>query len=200
MRHTLMAAGLLTLGVLAGPLSGADDKDKAGSKDNTPPEGFTALFNGKDLQNWQADDKVKQHWKVVDGILVFDGRGGNLKTAKKDYKNFVFHVDWKIGKGADSGIYIRGAPQVQIWDNPEGSGGLWNDQNKPTKKADKPIGEWNHFEITVEKGNVVSVVLNGEKVVDKFTKKNLPPMGTIELQDHGNPLWFKNIYVKELPE
>ena len=190
---------LLVVVLLVSGLAPAAGQDKAGPKDNVPPEGFTALFNGKDLAGWAANDKTKDNWKVVDGIIAYTGKEKNLKT-EKQYKNFVMHVDWKIAKGGDSGIYLRGKPQVQIWDNPEGSGGLYNDSNKPTKKADKPIGEWNHFEITLEKGDLVTVILNGEKVVDKFKMKNLPPMGPLELQHHGDPLWFKNIYVKELPD
>jgi len=199
----------VVLAALALPVVGADDK---ATKDNTPPEGFTALFNGKDLTNWKADDKAKEHWKVVDGVIVYDGKNNNLKT-EKNYRNFILHVDWKIGPKGDSGIYLRGRPQIQIWDNPEGSGGVWNDidpktgkRNMPTKVMDKKVGEWNHFEITLEKGDLVTVVLNGEKIVDKFLMKGadkdkgLPKTGPIELQHHGDPLWFKNIYVKELPD
>ena len=92
---------------------------------------------------------MRAHWKVVDGVLIFDGKGRSLCTAK-DYGDFEMIVDWKIEKGGDSGIYLRGSPQVQIWDTANrtvgaevGSGGLYNNQknpSKPTKVADKPIG------------------------------------------------------------
>ena len=118
-------------------------------------------------------------------------------------------MDWKIRKNGDSGIYLRGNPQVQIWDKPEGSGGLYNNKkhpSKPTKNADKPVGEWNTFHI-IMKGDVVTVYLNGELVVDKVPLENywepgkpLPAKGPIELQHHGDQLWFKNIYVKELSD
>ena len=117
------------------------------------------------------------------------------------------YVDWKIGPKGDSGIYLRGKPQVQIWDDPVGSGGLYNNKvnpSKPTKVADKPVGEWNTFHI-IMKGDKVTVFLNGEKVVDDVPLENwpdykdpLPKAGTIELQHHGNPLEFRNIYIKEL--
>lgn len=165
---------------------------------NVPPAGFKALFNGKDLTGWNHDEKTKQHWRVVDGVLDYSGKQKSLVTEKK-FKNFILLVDWKIPKGADSGIFLRGKPQVQIWDNPEGSGGLWNDKVKALKNADNPIGEWNHFEIRLEKGDLVTVLLNGEKVVDKF-KKKLPPEGPIVLQHHGNPLQFKNIFMKEIED
>jgi hypothetical protein len=196
---------------LAGQIR-ADDEEKAGPKDNMPPEGFKLLFNGKDLAGWKVSDKNKDHWKVENGILVHDNKGENLPT-EKNYRHFVLHVDWKIKPKGDSGIYLRGRPQIQIWDDPkEGSGGVWNDidpktgkRNMPTKVMDKKPGEWNHFEITLEKGDLVTVVFNGEKVVDKFLMKGalkdgLPKTGPIELQHHGDPLWFKNIYIKELPE
>lgn len=175
---------------------------------NTPPAGFVALFNGKDLANWRNEGPAKGHWSVKDGILHYDGKGDSLKTAK-DYGNFELLVDWKIGPEADSGIYLRGLPQVQIWDRPDlGSGGLYNNQknpSNPTKKADKPVGEWNTFRIKIV-GDKVTVALNGETVVDNVTMENyedrskpIPALGTIELQHHGNPLEFRNIYVKELP-
>jgi len=218
---------LLTL-TLAALGSAALAQDKAGPTDNLPPEGFVALFNGKDLTNWQglvefpqrakltpdqlaekqkaANEKILPHWKVVDGILTYTGKGNSLQTAK-DYGDFELFVDWKIGPKGDSGIYLRGQPQVQIWDNPVGSGGLFNNQknpSKPLKKADKPVGEWNTFRIVMT-GDVASIWLNGELVVDKTPLENywergkpLPAAGPIELQHHGNPLFFKNIYLKEL--
>lgn len=202
----------------------------ASAADNTPPEGFTALFNGKDLTGWKglvasppvrakmtpeqladaqkkADEQMRAHWKVEDGVLVFDGKGSSLCTAK-DYGNFELYVDWKILPKGDSGIYLRGTPQVQIWENPVGSGGLYNNQknpSKPTKVADKPVGEWNSFRIKMV-GEKVSVWLNGELVVDNVTMENywerdkpIYPTGQIELQNHGNTLYFKNIYLRELP-
>jgi hypothetical protein len=203
--------------------------------DNTPPEGFTALFNGKDLSGWkglagkdgspvarakmtkeelakdqeQADKRMRDHWRVEDGALVFDGKGDSLCTAK-DYGDFEMYVDWKILPHGDSGIYVRGCPQIQIWDpadRPEGSGGLFNNEKHPSKpsvRADKPIGEWNTFYIKMV-GDRVTVKLNDKLVVDNVVmenywerKKPIYATGQIELQNHGNTLWFKNIYLREL--
>jgi len=222
--RTLASAALCLLVAL--PALAADRPD------NTPPEGFTALFNGKDLTGWkglvgspksraqmtadqltaaqkQADERMRQHWQVVDGALVFDGKGQSLCTAK-DYGDFELYVDWKIKPHGDSGIYLRGSPQVQIWDlndHPEGSGGLYNNQKNPRnplKCADKPIGQWNSFRIKMV-GDKVSVWLNGELVVDNVVMENywerdkpIYPTGQIELQNHGNTLYFKNIYLREL--
>jgi hypothetical protein len=214
------------------------------AEDNTPPAGFTALFNGKDLKGWKGHttmtERVKlkaaelaelqatrtkiahEHWTVQAGMIHCDGKGGVSLVTDRDYGNFELMVDWKIEKKGDSGIYLRGQPQVQIWDSDNlgddlkadwgtGSGGLWNNQpagskgQKPLKKADKPVGEWNTFHITMV-GDDVTVKLNGVLVVDKVPlrnywddgKKPLPEKGPIELQFHGDQLWFKNIYVKEL--
>lgn len=204
--------------------------------DNTPPEGFTALFNGKDLEGWKglappsgnpkeralltpeqlaeaqkvADESMRAHWKAEDGVLVFDGKGQSLCTAK-DYGDFEMYVDWKIEKDGDSGIYVRGTPQIQIWDgdtHPEGSGGLFNNEKNPSKpstKADNPTGEWNTFFIRMV-GDKVTIELNGKVVVDNVVLENywerdkpVYPTGQIELQNHGNNLYFKNIYIRELP-
>jgi len=200
----------------------------------TPPKGFVALFNGKDLTGWQglvelptrmklladpaqlaavqkeANEKYLPHWTVREGgVLHYDGKGNSLQTVK-DYGDFELWVDWKIGPHGDSGIYLRGNPQVQIWDPadwPEGSGGLYNNQknpSKPLKCADRPIGEWNTFHI-IMKGEKVWVYLNSTLVVDNVTMENfwerdkpIPEKGPIELQHHGNPLEFRNIFIKEL--
>jgi len=198
--------------------------------DNTPPEGFTALFNGKDLTGWKglvgnpksraamkpealaeaekkATEKAVEHWKVVDGVIEYDGKANSLCTAK-NYANFEMYVDWKIHKGGDSGIYVRGTPQVQIWDNKVGSGGLFNNQKNPSKPlvvADNPPEQWNTFYIKMV-GDKVTVKLNDKLVVDNVTMENywerdkpIYPSEQIELQHHGSNLWFKNIYIKELP-
>jgi len=195
-------------------------------------EGFVALFNGKDLFEWKglvadpvkraqmspeelekaqvrADEVMRAHWQVVDGILFFDGKGESLCTVK-DYGDFELLVDWKITEGGDSGIYLRGSPQVQIWDPASegiGSGGLYNNQigpSRPLERADNPVGEWNTFRIRMV-GERVTVYLNGVLVVDdvvmeNYWERNRPiyDSGQIELQAHGNPLYFRNIYIREI--
>ena len=171
---------------------------------NVPPQGFTALFNGRNLANWR--ERSPGHWTVVDGVLLYDGRGGNLVTLKQ-FKNFELYVDWKIGATGDSGIYLRGKPQVQIWNDPKGSGGLYNNKvnpKNPSIRADNPIGEWNTFFISMI-GNKVTVFLNDVKVVDEVTFENwpaydgrLPIAGPIELQDAKSPLMFRNIFIRQV--
>lgn len=194
-------AVFLVLLILAFPGTRAEEKD-AGLKKS--PEGFTPLFNGTDLTGWKDADKQAEAWKAVEGLLHYTGKGGkNLATAK-NYKSFELWVDWKITKGGDSGIYLRGRPQVQIWDNKEGSGGLWNNKpgspgKVPAMVADLPPGEWNTFWIKMA-GDRVSIKLNGKLVVDDavFLDGKIPAEGPIELQVHGSPLWFRNVFVKEL--
>ncbi len=222
--------------------------------DNQPPEGFTALFNGKDLSGWKGhldmnerkkppteraklqetrDLLLEETWFVKDGIIQhvpkIDSKGRksgcSLQTAK-DYGNFELLLDWKIEKAGDSGLYLRGNPQIQIWDSENlpaslkadagtGSGGLWNNPvppgatpksvgKVPLVKADKPVGEWNTFRI-VMKDEKVTVHLNGVCVVEGAPLANywekgqpLPATGPIELQYHGDKLWFKNIYLRDL--
>ncbi|MCI0684421.1 MAG: DUF1080 domain-containing protein [Gemmataceae bacterium] len=238
MTRWLHVASFVVIGAGAAP---------AAAQDNTPPAGFTALFNGKDLTNWQglmmapeapkgdkkprsipawlvkmssaeraakqkaANDKVLPHWTITNGVIEYDGKGNNLQTVKA-YGNFELYVDWKIHPKGDSGIYLRGNPQVQIWDgavNKEGSAGLYNNQKHartPLVNADRPAGEWNTFWIKMV-GDRVTIKLNGKLVVDDTPLENywhrgqaLPARGPIELQHHGAHLWFKNIYVKELPD
>lgn len=238
-----LAAATCALVVLS--FAAADDKQTS----TTPPAGFVALFNGKDLTGWKgvipmnqrlklsgdqlaqaqkaADAKVLPHWKAEDGVLVNDGQGDNLVTAK-DYGNFELYLDWKIEAKGDSGVYLRGIPQVQIWDSDsldpkrypkeyaKGSGALWNNKKEadkvPLKRADHAPGEWNRFHI-VMKDDKVTVTLNDQLVVDHVALDNyfapgqpLLRRGPIELQRHPKQdgtlgkLWFRNIYIKELPD
>ena len=209
---------------------------------NQPPKGFTALFNGKNLAGWwglgtenpakwmalgekalakkKADSlkDVQEHWSVKHGILVNDGHGKYLTTAK-NYGDFELWVDYKTVPLADSGIYLRGVPQVQIWDSTEkrkfrigadkGSGGLWNNSKgakgkDPLVLADKPFGQWNSFRIRLV-GEKVTVHLNGKLVVDNARMENyfnrkggMPKRGPIQLQTHGGAISWRNIYIKEL--
>ncbi|MCI0456619.1 MAG: DUF1080 domain-containing protein [Gemmataceae bacterium] len=179
-----------------------------GSGAKKPPAGFTLLFNGKDLTGWKTDKGQDTAWKVEDGAIYYVGKGGrNLATAK-NYKDFELWMDWKITKGGDSGIYLRGQPQVQIWDEKEkgGSGGLYNNPKDkagrvPLVVADRPVGKWNTFYIKMV-GDKVTIKLNDKLVVDNAQfipqGKSARPDGPLELQVHGSPLWFRNIFIKEL--
>lgn len=204
-------------------------------------EGFVSIFNGKDLTGWKglvenpvkraamkpadlkkaqvkADEQMQKDWKVVDGLLTFDGKGFDNLCTVKQYGDFEMYVDWKLdpaGPEADAGVYLRGTPQVQIWDTSRvnvgaqvGSGGLYNNQvnaSKPLKVADNKLGEWNTFYIKMV-GDRVTVRLNGELVTDNVILENywdrtkpIFPIEQLELQAHGSKVYYRNIYVKELP-
>ncbi len=230
-----------TLQKVKAKISGADSQyfkiDIQEYLDKMPQEtGYASIFSEKDLTGWQglvqnpiarakmsdkelataqtkANTKMHENWSVQNGTIVFDGKGDNLCTIK-NYGDFEMLVDWRITKEGDSGIYLRGTPQVQIWDTSRvdvgaqvGSGGLYNNQkheSKPLVVADNPIGDWNTFRIKMV-GEKVTVYLNGVLVVDNVTMENywdrsLPIFseGPIELQAHGNDLAFRNLYVREL--
>ena len=201
--------------------------------------GFVSLFNGKDLTGWKglvgnpimrakmsdtalqtaqakADLKMKEDWVVKDGLLNYTGnlRGENLATVK-EYGDIEMYIDWKIQEKGDAGIYLRGTPQVQIWDTSRrevgaqvGSGGLYNNQknvSKPLVVADNKVGEWNTFHI-IMKADKVTVYLNGILVTDNIALENywnrtLPLFvkEQIELQAHGTFVSYRNIYLRELP-
>jgi hypothetical protein len=200
--------------------------------------GLVPLFNNKDLTGWKglvgnpilrskmdastlvkeqqkADSAMRKGWYVKDSVLNFSGKGENICTVRQ-YRNFEMYVDWKIEKEGDAGIYLRGSPQVQIWDTSRvsvgaqvGSGGLYNNQaheSKPLKLADNAIGDWNNFHI-IMKDDKVTVYLNGVLVVDNVVMDNywdrkqpIFPKEQIELQAHGTHVYYRDIYLRELPE
>jgi hypothetical protein len=231
------ASGLtLALGVLlAGWRLGA-------AADPAPPAGFKALFNGQDLSGWQGGDtfdprklqampaaerqaqlaqwakSMRAHWRVENGELVNDGEGA-YATTEQDYGDFELRVEYKTVPKADSGIYLRGCPQVQIWDSTEkekfplgadkGSGGLWNNGpgapgKDPLVLADKPFGEWNAVRVLMV-GSRVSVWLNTKLVVDHALLENyfdrqlpVPPKGPIQLQTHGGEIRWRHLFLREI--
>jgi hypothetical protein len=215
-----------------------------------PPKGFTPLFDGKTLAGWHGwaihdkgatpadvaklapDERAKKveawtadagkHWSVQNGELVNDGKGAYLAT-DKDYGDIELLIEYKTVAGADSGIYLRDTPQVQIWDwnqkfnekNPTrkphlGSGGLFNNDPKspgrdPLTLADRPFGEWNTFRI-IQVGERTTVYLNDKLVVDHARMENywdrkspLPRAGKILLQTHGGEIRWRNLFVREIP-
>ena len=207
------------------------------------PEGFVSLFNGKNLDGWwgastedprgwmalepgdleakkkASQDDIHAHWRVEDGVLINDGQGLYL-TTDENYGDFELRLEYRTVSGADSGIYLRGCPQVQIWDTTEaggkwdigadkGSGGLWNNSagapgKDPLVRADRPFGEWNAVRVVMV-GERVSVELNGELVVDHARLENyfdrslpIPREGPIQLQTHGGEIAWRNVMIREI--
>ncbi len=235
MRTTFFRSSAFLLLLLA-PVPARSDEPK-------PPAGFTALFNGKDLTGWhgmphfspydlaampEAERKAKiekwtseakKHWTVENGELVNDGKGPYL-TTDEELGDIELLIEYKTVPLADSGIYLRYSPQVQIWDYTKeggkwkmgadkGSGGLWNNSpgapgKDPLVLADKPFGQWNSFRIKMV-GDRVTVYLNDKLVVDNAKlenfwdrKKPLLTKGAIQLQTHDGEIRWRNIYLKKL--
>jgi hypothetical protein len=229
---------------------------------NSPPPGFVALFDGKDLRGWKVPPGDNGHWKIVNGVIDYDARseakGEKSMWTDRSFRDFVLRVDWRFktdqpgyknkvpiilpdgshkkdagGKeirieieDVDSGIYLRGTPdaQVNIWMWPVGSGEVWSYRTNPKmprevradatprKKADRPRGQWNTFEITM-KGDRLWVKLNGEEVISNAQLPGVPREGPIALQHHGgynretgqwtsppSLIQFRNIFLKELTD
>jgi hypothetical protein len=82
------------------------------AKDNVAPKGFRVLFNGKNLDGWKEGGKEPEHWTVKDGLLLFDGKGRDLFHVEK-FSNYVLHVDWRVEKNGNSGVYLRGGNPVK---------------------------------------------------------------------------------------
>ena len=221
-------------------------------------DGFTSLFNGKDLTGWKVPAGDNGHWKVVDGVIDYDAESeapGDDKSlwSERAFGDFALKVEWRIkstpyinpgvpiilpsglhkkdadGKeirtsvpDSDSGIYLRGdsKAQVNIWGWPIGSGEVYGYRMDakmppavragvtPKRNADRDIGAWNAFEITM-RGDRLTVVLNGEEVISAAQLPGIAPRGPIALQHHGakkGGVWvsppslvqFRNISIKEM--
>jgi Domain of Unknown Function (DUF1080) len=214
----------------------------AASREHVPP-GFRALFNGKDLTGWfgrpHEDPRVawalppvaqalersrhredfERHWKVADGALVNDG-DGPYATSTDEFGDMELRLEYRTVPKADSGVYLRGNPQVQIWDTTEaggkwtlgaefGSGALWNNSpgapgKDPLVKADRPFGQWNSLRI-VQIGERTWVWLNDKATVvgsrmENFWDRKLPlwPRGPIQLQTHGGEIRWRNIVARDI--
>ncbi len=241
--------GIILVAAFSAVAAAGAGPDSARATAATPPPprttaagGFVTLFNGNDLSGWHgvatmdprkfeamsAEEKakalekgaedMKKHWRVENGVIVNDGQGAYL-TTDKDYGDVELKVDFQLGPKGDSGVYLRGTPQVQIWDYTEpsyrrhdaqkGSGGLWNNSpgapgKDPIVLADKPVGEWNSLRI-LQVGERTSVYLNDKLVVNLARWENywdrklpLPKRGPIQLQTHDHEIHWRNIAVREI--
>jgi hypothetical protein len=227
---------ILLLASLVSPLNAVRAAESA------PPAGFRSVFDGKSLTGWyglnphsvaklegekreanlkQQREEFAKHWRVENGELINAGTGPYATTVD-EFGDIELLIEYKTVPHADSGIYLRGTPQVQIWDNTQvfdpkkpdrkphlGSGGLFNNTpnapgRDPLVVADKPFGEWNAFRIR-QIGARTWVWLNGKAVVDGAAMENywdrtkpLPAKGPIMLQTHGGEIRWRNLYVREI--
>jgi hypothetical protein len=197
-------------------------------------QGWLLLFDGKTHEGWMNSDRSAPRTPVEDGALNPHGAGHYMLVHEKEWGDFVLALDFKISPHCNSGIFVRTSSltphpgkdigfnglEVAIDDTTTAgyvdTGALY-DLSKPTRNAMRPVGEWNHIEITC-RGARIEIVLNGEKVnsidLDQFAEPNKRPDGTphkfdvayknhprkgyIGLQDHGSPCWFKNIKLRPI--
>lgn len=229
----------------------------AQEKNHYEAEGYTSLFNGKDLSGWKVPKGDNGHWSVIDGVIDYDAqseaKGDKSLWTEKEFKNFKLHVEWRfkgygdhlfplptilpggdylrdengniiepLGPNSDSGILLKGAGQANLWCWDVGSGELWSVRNNqslpaevraaavPKENADKPVGEWNAFDIILT-GDRITVINNGITVIDNALYPEMPEKGPIGLQHHGginketgklngasSLVQFRNIWIKEL--
>jgi hypothetical protein len=235
-----MKRNLITILAFAFLLSSFTSNNK--QKDNTlskqeKKEGWKLLFDGTTTNGWRIyQNKKVDDWDVKNGELYCKVEGvskrADLITNDK-YENFEFQIDWKIAPKENGGIIYmvtedngatyESGPEYQLIDDegyPEKIkdvqlSGANYDMNPPTTKVVKPVGEFNHTKIVINKGHVEHW-LNGTKVVDyqlwtpeweqiKAKSKwrdvktyGMSKIGHIALQDHGGGVWFKNIKIKPL--
>jgi len=196
--------------------------------DQEKKDGWILLFDGKTPEGWTNLKPAN----VEDGCINPYKSGNYVTYAKEKYGNFVLACDFKVSKDCNSGIFIRTGEakdpvqtgiEIQVLDSAgkekmsKHDCGAIYDLVAPTKNTMKPVGEWNHIEITCDK-NKIKVALNGEAIAEmdldqwaeagksldgtknKFAKalKDFPREGLLGFQDHGKPAWFKNIKLKKL--
>jgi hypothetical protein len=191
-----------------------------------PPEGFVALFNGKNLEGWKATGKMDVWGADTEkGILFVQGGGGGWLLTEKEYGDFELRLEYKMPKMGNSGVALRtptqGDPayvgmEIQLLDDEN-----WKDQKlRPVQQTgsiydvvaaseinSKPFGEWNTMRI-VAKGRRVLVEHNGKKLVDadlddykEHFKRHSGlerKAGHVGFQSYNFRVEFKNIYLKPL--
>lgn len=185
------------------------------------------LFNGIDLAGWQGMQGEATNWGVRDGLLTGTGRGGSQWLATdKEYGDFELTLEYKLPKNGNSGVFIRapkeGAPwvtgmEIQLlddysekWKNlkPDQFTGAIYAVQAPSKRVTKPAGSWQALRIYCI-GKQCRVWVNGQQVIDadldqlaeKYAKK-VPGLkrktGLIGVQNHGDPVSFRNIHIQEV--
>lgn len=187
------------------------------------PEGFTPLFNGKDLSGWKATGKMEV-WGAKKGVLFVAGGGGGWLLTEKEYGDYELRLEYKLPKVGNSGIALRtpfqGDPayvgmEIQLIDDVnwkglqtwQQTGSIYNVVPAKTVK-NKEIGEWNAMRI-VAKGRHIRVENNGAVLadanLDDFVKEHaerhpgiLREKGRIGFQSYNLRVEFRNINIKEL--
>ena len=201
----------------------ASTPDAAGK----PPADAIVLFDGKDLAQWRSSGKKKDDdtakWKIAKDYFEIAPRTGGIETRSKEFGDAQFHIEWATptvvkgnGQGrGNSGIYLGGFREVQVLDSfdndtyPDGQAGGLYGRFPPLVNASRKPGEWQAFDIVTQLAKVdpdgkvarparITVLHNGVLIhhAVAFPGK-FGPFG-IGLQDHGNPVRYRNIWVRKL--
>ena len=184
----------------------------AGEADFKPGEGWLPLFNGKDLAGWKNVGRYKSEWRAESGVLANPVESDNLHT-EKEFENFALHVEFRLPKGGNSGVFLRGCKEVQIFDSfgktklaEDDCGGIFG-MLLPGVNACRPPGEWNVLDITIV-GRRITVVLNGKTTVDGQVVNGVTggqinddedKPGPVMLQGDHSAVWYRNLWIKPLP-
>jgi len=183
----------------------------AGDADFKPGEGWLSLFNGKDLAGWKPVGRYKSEWRAEDGVLANPVESDNLHT-EKEFEDFELHLEFKLPKGGNSGVFLRGCKEVQVFDSfgkeklaEDDCGGIFG-KLPPRVNACKPPGEWNSLDIAIV-GRKITVVLNGKTTVDgqvvngvtggQINEDEDKP-GPLMLQGDHSAVWYRNLWIKPL--
>jgi hypothetical protein len=187
---------------------------------DAPMPGEIRLFNGQDLSGWTAylpdGAAMKDVWRVEDGILICRGTPVGYLRTMQDYTNYVLKLEWRFNpvtkQAGNSGVLLRMIGEDTVWPrsveaqlHSGNAGDFWNIGDFPMKTvparthgrntrkshfAERPVGEWNEYEIIVDGGSIVLRV-NGQTVNEAWEVKEVP--GRICLQSEGAEIQFRNV-------
>jgi hypothetical protein len=201
-----------------------------------PPSDAIVLFDGKDLSEWQAEDKGPAKWKVENGYVEVVSKTGYIHT-KKSFGDCQLHVEFREPvppKGAsqergNSGVFLMGLYEIQVLDSydnktyADGQAAAVYGQYPPLVNASRPPGEWQWYDIVfhaphfdaagkLQRAARVTVFHNGVLVQDNVEIRGRTAIGDVPtyvagpdkaplaLQDHGNPVRYRNIWIRELKD
>lgn len=201
---------------------GFSTQEKAGA----PPSDATVLFDGKDLSQWKRDPRKdsppgddKPLWKVENGYAEIVGKSGGIRTRKTFKGDYQLHLEWATpevvsgnGQGrGNSGLFIGGFPEIQVLDSyqndtyPDGQAAGLYSQYPPMVNASRKPGEWQTYDIFFERASPktggkarLTVIHNGVVVHYLREFDSQAQEGDISLQDHLNPVRYRNIWLRPL--
>ncbi len=186
---------------------------------------YGRLFNGRDLDGWEAIGSNPDAWGVEDGILYTDGVGSGWLSTKSTYDDFIIELEYRVPDGGNSGVFLRapreGNPafagmEIQILDDYadryaelepwQYTGSIYN-VKAPSKRVTRPAGEWQSMVIKAN-GPVIKVTLNGELILNTNLINHMELVdghpgltrryGYVGLQNHSNRVDFRNIVIREI--